>query len=421
MRRSAWFSMAFALFLLVIPPPSLSQENFWQATGGPLGADITCMLTAGDTIAVGDRNSGTYISSDQGASWVHSGPDSIPILAIARHNNGTLFLGTLQHGIWRSTDGGLNWSQSDLLPLDVSAIAFDCNGFVLAATTTNGMHRSTDNGVTWSQFWATSNICEALVVLPDSAILAATNWGIWRSTNDGSTWAHVFPGNFYIHGPYAVATDFLGAVYTGCALQGGYYGCSIGVAQSVTGGDDWTTTWIPFLWNDTCTYLRSMVVNQIGTRFAASTRGVARSTDAGQSWYPVNSGLADTNVTSLALNSQGYIFAGTTTGGVCRSVESTTSIPQMGDLPPLDFTLAQNYPNPFNPKTTIAFSVPYRCHLTLRLFDPLGREVTTLFDGDAMAGPHTVEWNAAQNPSGVYFCKMQTGASTESIKLLLIK
>jgi hypothetical protein len=66
----------------------------------------------------------------------------------------------------------------------------------------------------------------------------------------------------------------------------------------------------------------------------------------------------------------------------------------------------QNYPNPFNPTTIIRFGIPEASTVTLRIYDGIGREVTTLVNGYRTAGYHNYEFNAAGLPSGVYFCRM---------------
>lgn len=88
---------------------------------------------------------------------------------------------------------------------------------------------------------------------------------------------------------------------------------------------------------------------------------------------------------------------------------------------PSQITLYQNYPNPFNPSTTIIFRLPYRSFASLKIFDVLGREVTTLASEDLPAGNYSREWNASGNPSGVYFYRLQAGTFTETKKLLLQK
>ncbi len=68
--------------------------------------------------------------------------------------------------------------------------------------------------------------------------------------------------------------------------------------------------------------------------------------------------------------------------------------------------LFQNYPNPFNPTTTIRFSLPQRSHVMLKVFDVLGREISILVNDEVDAGEHSVQFNAKQLPSGIYFYRL---------------
>jgi Secretion system C-terminal sorting domain len=88
---------------------------------------------------------------------------------------------------------------------------------------------------------------------------------------------------------------------------------------------------------------------------------------------------------------------------------------------PEKFALLQNYPNPFNPTTTIAYSLPARAHVTLQIYDVLGREVRTLVDEYQSAGSHTALFDASKLSSGVYFYRITAGELTSVKKLVLIK
>lgn len=83
--------------------------------------------------------------------------------------------------------------------------------------------------------------------------------------------------------------------------------------------------------------------------------------------------------------------------------------------------LYQNYPNPFNPVTTIRFEIPYTQEIELSLFDVLGREVKTLFNGIAPAGVITVDFNADNLASGVYIYRLKAEDFFISKKLMLMK
>ncbi|HEX9614483.1 MAG TPA: CHRD domain-containing protein [Bacteroidota bacterium] len=86
------------------------------------------------------------------------------------------------------------------------------------------------------------------------------------------------------------------------------------------------------------------------------------------------------------------------------------------------FALSQNYPNPFNPSTKISFTLQVSGFTSLKIFDLLGREVATLLNEVLQPGGHEVTWEASRFPSGVYFCRLETGDGiTQMRKMLLIR
>jgi hypothetical protein len=86
-----------------------------------------------------------------------------------------------------------------------------------------------------------------------------------------------------------------------------------------------------------------------------------------------------------------------------------------------EFELMQNYPNPFNPSTSIEFNVPDKSFVTIKVYDYLGREITTLINGETEPGKNSVSWNASNNSSGVYFYKLTSGNVTLTKSMLLVK
>jgi hypothetical protein len=88
---------------------------------------------------------------------------------------------------------------------------------------------------------------------------------------------------------------------------------------------------------------------------------------------------------------------------------------------PAEFTLHRNYPNPFNPTTRIEYELPASSHVSLTVYDVLGREIQTLVDERQSAGNHSVTFNAGNLPSGVYFDRLQAGNYSATKKLLLLK
>jgi len=85
------------------------------------------------------------------------------------------------------------------------------------------------------------------------------------------------------------------------------------------------------------------------------------------------------------------------------------------------FELLQNYPNPFNPSTTIRYSVAKNSAIQIDIFDVTGRKVTSLLNTTKAAGNYTIEWNAHEQASGIYFVRMKTIKGEFSQKIMLIK
>jgi M6 family metalloprotease-like protein len=88
---------------------------------------------------------------------------------------------------------------------------------------------------------------------------------------------------------------------------------------------------------------------------------------------------------------------------------------------PKEFSLAQNYPNPFNPGTTISYKISKAGNVLIRVYDLLGRVITTLVDENKSAGSYSVIFNASNLTSGLYIYRIAAGSYNESKKMLLLK
>lgn len=229
-----------------------------------------------------------------------------------------------------------------------------------------------------------------------------------------------------------------------------------GVARSLNGG--------PWIMNTTG--LSNATVMGLATNdayvFAGTSDGVYRSSDSGSNWIQVNNGLTHPGVTSLAAF-ENFLFAGTSGGGVFRSsdngtswsdvgegilnryivslvaddsmlyagtfdggayrrplVDLTVSVVDEGTGGPLEYVLYQNFPNPFNPATRIEYQLPTTCHVSLKVFDLLGREVATLVNQSQPPGKHQASWDAGNSPSGVYLYRLSAGSYMTTRKMLLV-
>jgi hypothetical protein len=95
---------------------------------------------------------------------------------------------------------------------------------------------------------------------------------------------------------------------------------------------------------------------------------------------------------------------------------------------PKEFALDQNYPNPFNPYTMIRYQLPVDSKVTIKVYNVLGQVIQTLADEVQSAGNRTIEWNAGEYASGVYFYKLEAAGIegtnrqfTQVRKLIIIK
>jgi len=88
---------------------------------------------------------------------------------------------------------------------------------------------------------------------------------------------------------------------------------------------------------------------------------------------------------------------------------------------PEEITLRQNYPNPFNPATVISYDLPEQSHVTLQVYDIMGRYITTLVNDQVPGGQHQVTFDAADLSSGTYIYRLQAGNVVLTRSLTLIK
>jgi hypothetical protein len=92
---------------------------------------------------------------------------------------------------------------------------------------------------------------------------------------------------------------------------------------------------------------------------------------------------------------------------------------------PGTYEMSQNYPNPFNPATKINFAIPKQGHVTLKIFDLLGREISVLVNNEMSPGYYTVDFNGSNYASGVYFYRLEakdgSAGFTQVKKMVLVK
>lgn len=132
-------------------------------------------------------------------------------------------------------------------------------------------------------------------------------------------------------------------------------------------------------------------------------------------------GTCPSAIMSFGVDQNNELYLCCSNGVIYKLLNAAIGINGDPNLIPEGFALHQNYPNPFNPSTRIGFTLPVNSHVRISVYDVNGRELEVLIDEDKQAGNYTVEWNAANYPSGVYFYNMIAGMYNENRKMVLIK
>jgi hypothetical protein len=106
---------------------------------------------------------------------------------------------------------------------------------------------------------------------------------------------------------------------------------------------------------------------------------------------------------------------------VVRFIKNKASSVERSNVVPTDYTLSQNYPNPFNPSTQISFSITKNGATTLKVYDMMGREVSTLVNEMLAPGTYSVKFEATSLSSGTYLYVLTSGGARLTNKMLLLK
>ncbi|MFH1197466.1 MAG: two-component regulator propeller domain-containing protein [bacterium] len=178
--------------------------------------------------------------------------------------------------------------------------------------------------------------------------------------------------------------------------------------------------------------ITKIVIDNSGKKYVGTTEGLAIFDNPSNMaiYNRENSGLSENHITDLDIDANGNVWIGTESGGLAiLGNVSITEIPQHDVITPEGFQLLQNYPNPFNPATTIQYSIPgvetghapSLQHVTLKIYDVLGREVTTLVNEIQNPGTYQFEFNANGLASGIYFYELRVGGFCTVKKLMLLK
>ncbi|MHB9012952.1 MAG: T9SS type A sorting domain-containing protein [Ignavibacteriaceae bacterium] len=364
-------------------------------------------------IFAGSGGGGIFLSTDNGATWEHSdsGLTSLGISSLIGLPNPVggnyIFAGTYGDGVFLSTNNGATWAQTSLDSQYVWSLA--SSGSNIFAGTEKGIFLSSNNGTNWTQINSglTNFVINALVVSPNGTnIFAGTAKGIFLSKDNGTNWVSIDSGltNQYVWSLFISDTNL-------------FAGTEKGVFLSTNNGANWKQLGLDTQYVWTFAKVDSML-------FVGTNGGVFASTNNTFNWIPINSGLSNSDVTSLVIKDTN-IFAGSFGVYVLslNNIFTPTVVKQIKNSYPQEFFLAQNYPNPFNPSTTINFAVQKESFVSIKVYDALGREIATLVNEEKPVGNYSVQLvlGNKQLASGVYFYRMQAGSFVETKKLIFMK
>ncbi len=161
---------------------------------------------------------------------------------------------------------------------------------------------------------------------------------------------------------------------------------------------------------------------------ASHTEGIFANYHLRGEWIPFNVGIPTKRINDMVNFTHGYLHAATESNSIfmmyliINKTENEINIAK-------SFSLEQNYPNPFNPTTKIQFTLPSPSEgegsgvrfSTLKIYDILGREITTLINKDLAPGNYDVDFNANGLASGVYFYRLEAGSFVQTKKMILLR
>ena len=271
----------------------------WKAIDSKLIKGVNCLTVIDNKLFVGATN-GLYVTSDNGAEWTYRSPGSLDSNVASLYVIGTnMFAGTVKGTVYFSSDSGVNWTlaSTGLLPSGIRLFTVLGNA-LLAVTRTEGIYASTDNGKNWKDISKGNVIPPVLsVAVIGSNLFAGAFEGLYLSTNSGSHWTLIRPSVTSSPGFFELSS--LGNTLFAYGGGGPY-----NFVKTADNGKTWSIAYIPSLRLSPLSFCESN-----GNIFAGTADGVHLSTNNGENWKVVNTGLE--KVIIMAMTSNGSnIFAG---------------------------------------------------------------------------------------------------------------
>jgi photosystem II stability/assembly factor-like uncharacterized protein len=337
-----------------------------------------------------------FLSTNGGASWSAVGDRLLQSYVLSMTADGSnIFAGTLE-GVFLLSEDGFTWKpvNNGLTNVYIRSLAAN-QGRIFAGTYGGGIFRSEDEGVSWT---ATNDGLTNFSILNfaflASDVFAGTYGGVFRSNPSVTSWTPIDLGSI---SPLASRNQPHTPEF---ATEGTSDATDVSAPKAVY----------------------SLAVDGSDIYVGTYGMGVLRSTDDGQGWEPINSGLANLDLNKISVIGRD-LYAGALDGQLwrLRLPDKVTDAGRLHDGIPTHFILDQNYPNPFNPTTAISFQLSAVSDVKLIVSDLLGHVVATLAQGVYPEGRYSVEFDAKELSSGVYFCTLRAGRFADTKRLLLLR
>jgi len=390
-----------------------------------------------------------WFTSNTYAQWVNMNQGFNPRCYTA--TGSYLYIGST-NGLYRSTNNGTNFTRISSTTFNGTVAALGLNGTRVFAGTSNsgagGLYYTTDGDTTWTQTFLSS--VDNILVTP-SYIYIISQTQVWRSSNNGVSFIQTGAPASYALGANASGSMIYCGGYQGlyssnnngsswtllntldtlrvndiginnntnifiCTQSNGLRPGSIWI--STNSGGNWSRKQL-FANNRMGYYALVLKDNNI---LVGCDSGVVLSRDNGVNWVMKSEGLNNNMRTASKLfYANNYVFASVSAELWRRPYLDAIIVRKISEQVPVKYSLSQNFPDPFNPSTTIQYTVPTKGLVTLTVYDLLGREVASLVNETQTPGTYAMDWNAGNNPSGVYFYRLQTNTFTATKRMVLVK
>ncbi|MFA7418564.1 MAG: T9SS type A sorting domain-containing protein [Melioribacteraceae bacterium] len=388
---------------------SVNNGDQWnQSNGGITNSTIKTLVRSGSNLFAGAYYSGgVHYTNNGGVNWNSSYPSIAYVVQLVNNNN-EIYAATNGWGLYKTTDNCATWTRLSTSLTNQKIYSVAVNGTkIFVGTDNSGVYSTIDNGTTWNEVnngLTNKNI--NMLTLVGNNLFAATTGGVFISVNSGTSWlAAGLAGKNII-----TVKANNNKIFAGTWGEGVYVSLDDG------------TTWAQIKNGMTSLNIFALAFDNNNNIYAAAAANVYSSKDGGANWVLKNEGLPY-EVYSIEVVDN-YLYAGTNQYGVWKRPlnELVTDVDEVKSIPG-KYSLEQNYPNPFNPSTTISYSIPTAGYVTLKVYDVVGREVSTLVNEYKQAGAYNYQFSIINSSlsSGVYFYMLTSGNNILTKKFVLTK